>query len=114
VNGLQGVPVIGRADDDGIKIFEFEQFLVLFELPGLAADFFGGEIEVGLIKVADGDDLRIGVSKESVENLITAIAQADEAKADAVVSAKNTEAAEGGGGAGGGDGFGEVAAGHKY
>ena len=49
------------------------------------ANLVRGEIEIGLVKVADGDHLGVLVGEKAVQNLVAAIAEADEADSDSVV-----------------------------
>ena len=53
----------------------------------LATGFPVGWFEVRLIDIAEGDHLAILVDQEGVQELIAAVADADEAKPDAVVAA---------------------------
>jgi hypothetical protein len=46
------------------------------------------------MNVADGDDLGVLVREESVQHLIAAIADCDEAQANAVIRAPHTPTAE--------------------
>ncbi len=114
VDGLQGVPVVGCGDDDGVHVLEFEQLAVVLEPLGAGADLLRREVEVGLVDVADGDDLGVGLLEEAVEHLVAAVAQADEAEADAVIGAEDAEGREGRGGADGGEGAGEFPAGDGF
>src|SRR5262249_26770686 len=50
----------------------------------------GGEVEIRLMNVADRDHLGIGVSQKRVENLIAAVAQADEAEPDPIIRASDS------------------------
>ena len=77
----------------------------------------GGEIEVGLIQVAHGHDLGVRMDEERVENLVTAVAQADEAQANPVVRAEDAAAAHRGADPGRGRRLAELPAcegGHDY
>src|SRR5262245_26282996 len=94
MDGLERVPVIGGADDDGIEVFLLEQLAVVVVLPGTAADLVGGEIEIRLGQIADGDDRSILVLEEALQNLIAAITQADKAEPDAVIGAGDARAAQ--------------------
>src|SRR5215813_480887 len=99
------MPMVRGADDDGVQILLFQQFSVLFELLRLRSDFLRGEIEVWLVKVANCGNLGIGMFKKSIENLIAAVAQADESQAYPLVGAQNAKAAQSCAGAGDSDGF---------
>jgi hypothetical protein len=95
VDHLQRVPVVGGGNDDGVHVLAIEELVVVVELIRVRADLLGGEVEVWLIEVADRDDLRVLVGEERVEHLVAAIAQADEADADAIVGAEHAAGAQG-------------------
>ena len=40
MNGLQSMPMVRGADDDGVHILQFQEPAVILKLPGRAADFF--------------------------------------------------------------------------
>ena len=86
---VQGVPVVGRGDDDGVEVLAVEQLAEVGVGIGLAAGLLAGGEQVGLVDVADGGDLAIVVRQEGVEQLVAAIADADEAEADALVGAED-------------------------
>src|SRR5262249_15210489 len=105
VDGLQGVPVVGRTDNDGIEVLAIEELAVFAELLGFAADLLRGEVEVGLVDVADGGDLAVLVLQEGVEDLIAAVAQPDDPQPEAFIRAEHPAGAEGSGhGSGGAEG----------
>jgi hypothetical protein len=108
VDGLQGVPVVGGADDHGVHVLALQQPAVVAELPRVGADLAGGEVEVGLVEVADGDHLGVALGEEGVEDLVAAVAQADEAQADAVIRPEDLARRQGGPEGGRGSGFRKV------
>jgi hypothetical protein len=95
VDHLQRVPVIGGVDRHRVEVLQLEQLPVVLELPGLSAHLLRGEIEVGLVQVAKRHDLGVGVLEEGVEDLVAAIAEADEAHADAIACAEHAASADG-------------------
>src|SRR5215204_6548308 len=108
MDGLQRVPVVGGADDDGVNVLPREELAVIEELFGPGADLLRGEIEVRLVDVTDGGDLAILVLEEGVENLVAAVAQADEAEAEPLVGAEDAAGAGGGQCGGTKSGAGEI------
>ena len=95
VDRLQRVPVVGRRDDDRVDVAPVEKPPVVLELLRRAADLRGGEVEVRLPQVADRHDLGVSLCEEAVEHLVAAVAEADEAEANAVVRPEHTPRAEG-------------------
>src|SRR5205823_8912247 len=75
VDGHQGVPVIGSADDDGVEVAAFEKLAVVAESLRIAANLLGGEVDIRLIDIADGDNIGVLVLQEGVEHLVAAVAQ---------------------------------------
>ena len=114
VDGLQGVPVVGRGDDHGVHVLQLEELAVVLEPLGVGADLLRGKVEVGLVDVADGDDLSVALLEKGVQHLVAAVAHADEAEAHAVVGAEDAEGRKRGGGADGCKGPGEFAAGDWF
>src|SRR5262249_24409123 len=88
-----------------------EQLVIVGAGGGAAAGLGRGEVDVGLVDVAQGDDLGVLVGEEGVEDLVAALAQTDEAEADAVVGAQDARRRQGGEQAGPGRGLGELTAG---
>src|SRR5262249_5936416 len=87
---------------------------VVAELTRVAASLAGGEIDVALPDVADGHHLRVAVGQEGVEHLVAAVAQADEAQADALVGAKDAGRGQGRADTGRGGGLRELTAGEVW
>src|SRR5215510_1661549 len=87
VNHLQRVPVVGRGDDHRVHVFHLQQLPIVLELSRAAADLLRGKIHVRLMNVAYGDGLGVLVREETVQHLIAAIADPDEAYTNAVVRA---------------------------
>src|SRR5262249_54858814 len=100
----------GGRDDDRVEVLAVEQLAVVVEHFGTAAGLLRGEVEVGLVNVAQGDDLGVLVREERVEHLVAAIAEADEPEPDAVVGPKDVAGAQGGGRGRGAGGRGKVRA----
>src|SRR5262245_10680184 len=78
VNHLQRVPVVGCGDGHRLHVFDFHELPIVLELSWAAAGLLRGEIHIRLMNVADGDDLGVLVREEPVQDLIAAIADADE------------------------------------
>src|SRR5262249_49930124 len=89
VGGHQGVAGVGSADDDGVEVATVEELAVVAELLRVGTNLLGGEVDVGLIDVAHGDDVGILVLQKGVEDLVAAVAQADESQADALARSPN-------------------------
>jgi len=98
---LHRVPVIGSRDADGVHVLAAEHPSEValpgdgggdgHPHPGDAAhrlearvDGRGVALPVGLVDVAEGGDLDVGLGGEGVEELVSPVADADEADADAV------------------------------
>jgi hypothetical protein len=83
MDGLQGVPVIGSADDDGVDLTAFEQLAVIRELLrlplGSLLDRRGGASEVGAVHIAHGND----IVRHRVHQRTAAAAGADHTDANA-------------------------------
>ena len=89
--------MVRRADaDDGVNVVALQEPAVVGELARVGADLLGGEIEIGLIDIADGHDFAVLVFEESVEHLVAAIAQADEAEAEPIARPQDARSAESG------------------
>ena len=92
-----GVPVIRRADDDGVDIAAIQQFAEIdvcgATAIGAGLAFLGvgtmhaldGVLAANAVHVADGDDLRAAVAEEALEMSAIHHADADEAEIDAAV-----------------------------
>src|SRR5262249_35325855 len=84
VEGHGGVPVIGRADEDGVDVLAVEDILVTLGggRPGV------GELEAvgegAVVDVADGDDLDVGDRGQRVQEWPAAPARTDAADTDGV------------------------------
>ena len=93
VDGLLGMPMIGRADRNRIDVSPLEEFLVVLGRERFVAllllDLVRGKVEVRLIHVADGRDLHIGLLQERIVNLVAPIAEADEADAEFAIRLGN-------------------------
>src|SRR5262249_28900421 len=103
-------------DDDGVDVLAGQQVGITLIRLDVAADLLGGDVEVGLPEVTQGDDLGVLVDQGGVEHLVAAVAQADEAEADAAGGAEDARGGQGAQ-AGGAGGAGEVTAGgvgHGY
>ena len=81
-----GVPVIGRADDDGVNVFPIEDRAKvdarLRLLAGLPLDPLGRPVGVPLIDVGEGGDRDLGSLHEDVEVVGSLSAAADEGHPD--------------------------------
>jgi len=109
VDAHEGVPVVGGGDHDGVDVVAVEDAAVVFIGVGGRAGGFDGAIAIGRDEVADGGDVLIGELFGRPEEGGAAVADADEAEADAVGGALDLRI--GGGGEGGG--LGETAAGGR-
>ena len=89
------MPVVGRVDDDRVDVLHVEQPAVVAVPRGLASGLSRGKIHVGLVDVAQGDDLGVLVREKGVEHLVAAVAQADEAQPHPVVGASHASRAGG-------------------
>ena len=93
VDCLEGVPIIRRADDHGVEVLQVEQPAIVGEAGWRTTGLPYREVDVRLVDVAHGDDLRVGVRKERVEHLVAAVPQADEPEADAIVGSEHSSRA---------------------
>ena len=85
VDGLERMPVVGRADDHRIDILAVEHPAVVGELRWVPARFRGRKIHVGPGEVANGYRLCILMSQESVEHLVSPVSDADKAETNPLV-----------------------------
>ena len=83
----QRVPVIGRADDDGVDGLVVEDAPEV-GVPGGGRRDFGGLGQVGRVDVADGGDLDVGEALMAAQHAGALPAGADDADADAIVGAE--------------------------
>ena len=99
---LDGVPVIGRGDHDGVDIGPIEYAAEVLHPHHIGGNFGharntrpeAGEtrihlvilrIQIRCINIAECDDPGIGLGQERLEKLAAAVAHADEAQTDLVV-----------------------------
>jgi hypothetical protein len=80
--------VVRRSNDDRVDIFLVKEPAKIMMEGGLAANLFLGGYPIGLIHVAQGHDVGIFVDHERVEQLITAVANADEAESNTIIAAQ--------------------------
>ncbi len=114
---LDGVPVVGRRDHDGVDVLAIEHRAEVLDPRDLALDrrHLGdplaqpgepgidpviGPVQVGLIDVAQGDDLGVGMRQEALQELAAAIADADEAQPDPFVGPQHAARRQARGGRG--------------
>ena len=83
--------MVGRGNDHGVHILQLKELAVILEPLRACADFLRRKVEVGFVDVAYSHHLRIVLLQKSVQHLVAAVADADEAKAHAVVGAQNAE-----------------------
>ena len=85
VDHHQGVPMVGRCDDDGIDIGPRNQVSVISDEGGRRPGDLGGVFHVVAADVADGDDLLVGVLLGGSQKRRAAVADSDEAESHSVV-----------------------------
>jgi len=102
--------MIRRADYDRVKVIGLEQGSIVFGFSRCAANLSGREIQIGLVQVAKGNYVGIGMFKEGIEHLIASISQANKTEPHALIRSEDTKAAEGRAAAGNSYGFGELSA----
>ena len=81
--------MVRRGDDGRVERLVFEQLAVVVEVGRAAADLRLRGRQVRLVDVAEGRDLAVLVDEEGVEELVAAVADADEAEANLVVRAED-------------------------
>ena len=77
MDGLQGMPVVRCGDDHRVHVLQVEELSVILKLLGTRADLLRREVEVRLVDVTNGNDLRVALLEEGVQHLIAAVAQTD-------------------------------------
>ena len=83
------MPVVGRADQDGVDFLQFQQLAVIAE--GLGAGRTGQRLFEALgVDVAQGAYLHVGVFLEEALHIGAASAGTDDAQTDAVIGAQNS------------------------
>jgi hypothetical protein len=82
-NGDEGVPVLGRGDDDGIDAGHAEQLPEVAEHGRASAEAAAGGLAAVLPRIADGQRLRRR-AEEAAHDIVAPSAEADEAEADAI------------------------------
>ena len=92
------VPVVGRADDDGVDVFAVEDVAVVEAVGGVG----GGELGFGFqaarfVDVAAGDDFVLFGELQLAQEILAASAGADGADTYAVVGAQDSAVGRGGG-----------------
>ena len=107
VDRRQGVPVVGRGDDDGVDVLAVEQLAIV--LDGLGVDapgllhLRGGLGGVAVVDVGRGDELDLLVREEGLHHVVAAVARADQGEPDLLVGPQDRAARrQHGGRAGGG------------
>ncbi len=92
--GLDGVDevlameVLRGGDEDGVDALVVEQAAVI-EIGGGAGDELLGVFEAAGVDVGEGDEIDIGAAQRPAGDLRAAVANADDARANAVVRAEN-------------------------
>ena len=84
IDGHEGVPVLGGADDDGLNVLVLEQLAVVAIHLRLPAGGLEAILHVRLVDVADGDHIHVRLRDESPFVRCSLIPAPDEADADAV------------------------------
>ena len=92
---LQRVPMVRRANDRCVQILHLEQLPVILKLFRRAAALSGGEIPVALRKIANRNDLRIGMFQKSIQDLVAPVADADKPESYTLVGAGRACRAQG-------------------
>ena len=97
LDGTEGVPVVGRGDDDGIDVLAAEELAevcvggaageraFLFLLGVVGFDLLLGVVPAFGDHVADRHDLHAGIAEEAAEVPAALRADADEAERDALI-----------------------------
>ena len=115
------MPVVRCGDHDGVDVFAIENRAEILDAGDVALEFghlgnpptqtgeprvepIVGRVEIGLIHIAQGDDLGIGLGDETLQKLAAAIAHADEAKPNLVVGSQHAARSQAHGGRGRGRG----------
>ena len=96
VHGIDGVilvPVVGRADQDGVHFLQLEEFPVIAEGLGVGRLLLR-LVDVDRVDVAQRAHLQVGVLLEQAHDVGAAVAGADDAEPDAVVRAENSRIRE--------------------
>ena len=122
-NHRQGVPVVGRGDQDDVKVALGEHCAVIAISPRLLlrrlpeGDLLGGLLEHDGVDVADRDDFHVGLDLEEVVEVELAIPpradQADPARPGSRRCSVKVGGQDQAGGSGPGGGLEEVAAVHR-
>src|SRR5262249_29526959 len=73
-HGDEGVPVVGRADGDGLDVAVAEDLAEVLDGATAAADDAGGEVAVVPVHVAHGDELHAAVAHGVLHDLDAALA----------------------------------------
>lgn len=93
VDGMQGVPVVGAGDDDGVDVRPFQQSAVVLELghpagvEALVGEVFGKGFHPGGIWITKRDDCHVLDLEKLCGNAVGSTAAADDADAHRVVGA---------------------------
>src|SRR5262249_39841139 len=91
-HGHQGVPVVGRGDDDGVHVAVVEELAEVGVLADAAADEGGPLVEAALMRPGEGGDPGVLALQEGEGVPLADETEADETDAEAAAGA------EGGGG----------------
>ena len=97
MDGLHGVPMVGRGDDDGIDVFAFQEVTIIAVGCGALAGGLGGVGQAAFVGVADGRDIHVPtVSAEDHVVKVSAAhaADADHADGESFIGARDAWGAE--------------------
>jgi hypothetical protein len=94
VDGLEGVPVVRRGDEDRVDVLVVEKLAVVARGDGLARQFRGPLRPMRLVDVADRHNIDVRVRQRGLDQLPAAVAHADETDPDAFVGAVRAPDAE--------------------
>src|SRR5262249_24787567 len=88
----QRVPMVRRADDDGVDVYLREQLTEILEPPGrptaCAGNFGGGAVQVSLAHVANCEDINSVKTHELMQIVSSHCAAPDQAKPHPVIRAR--------------------------
>lgn len=97
-DGLDGVPMGRRGDDDGVEFLVFEEFAEVAISGGRSLAGGDGAVEFVLVDVADGGDAYVREAEEMAEVPAALGAEADEAEIDLLAGRRGGLTSKGGGG----------------